>query len=95
MIFGPDQDIVRAFDAALQNLARFPSDSARISALKEMAVTGELHVREFSAPGGLPEPDPLLERAVRWSGHVSARLLGVPRIAECFDLFSSDIIFLF
>ena len=86
MIFGPDPDILAAFDEARRSLARFPSDSARIDALERIA-TGE-------RPGWTPEAlaiflqereRPLPLRALRWMGHASALVLGAPRFALCFD----------
>ena len=84
MIFGPDPDILGAFDAARRNLARFPSDSARIDALERIA-TG---ARSAWSPGTLDDLRgrlPPLLAVGRWMGHVSARVLGVTRVARCFD----------
>jgi len=94
MIFGPDPDILGAFDTARRTLARFPSDSARIDVLERIA-TGE-------RPGWTPETlkslrtgDPLYAEVARWWGNVSARILGSPRIARCMDGSAWELRFLF
>lgn len=81
-VFGADADVVGAFDIALRSFARFPSDSARIEALKRIAMGVLPAVGRPASTSGAGEGVGLFE----WAGGTSARILGVPHLARCFDL---------
>jgi hypothetical protein len=93
LVFGPDPDILRAFAAARRSLARFPSDSARIDALEQLA-TGARPLTRSETVNGRPRDVPLHLAFGRWVGHASARILGVPRIGVCFEFFLPELRFI-
>jgi hypothetical protein len=65
----------------LHGEARFTADSARIDALERIATVDRWSPETLDIlTGDLP----LLWKVARWMGHVSARLLGAPRLARCF-----------
>jgi hypothetical protein len=85
LAFGPDKDLLAAFDAARRALARFPFDSARIDALERIA-KGAGRAPALVDRADNSEGASLLYAVGSWAGRASARILGVPRISSCFDL---------
>ena len=83
-VFGPDADVLGAFDIALRSFARFPSDSARIEALKRIT-RGVAPASGHSANTSGAEEGMGLFDALQWAGGTSARIFGVPQLARCFD----------
>ena len=83
-VFGADVDVLGVFDIALRSFARFPSDSARIRALKRIAM-GVAPTRGRSASTSGAEEGMGLFDALQWAGGTSARILGVPHLGRCFD----------
>jgi len=94
MLFGPDPDILDVIAEARHTLARFPSDSARIDAIEQVATGARAQWTPESLDLQFRDLPVYIDIARRMS-HVAARILGAPRLARCFDQSAWGLAFLF